>query len=406
MIWRAWRQDAIPTVSLLLILAGLLSQHVTVAAIGAFFWGLAYLSSYLARRTLTQISVTARLGDLHAELNERVSTEMVVQNPLPWPILDVQWKIELPQSVSPEGPGTAVVAPGGTRQTLSGTLWVGARQRVRIQYSLAGRERGRWNIGPGALIFHDPLSWNELIREDSYLSYFTVWPRLFTLPANFWSQNPELGNLTGNPWDPPDPLRVASIRPYQPGDPIRHVAPYASARMARLMVKQLEPTAQRSVEILIHPKTTEAHWLGIDRVLLEDTISLAATVAESSVNRGLVTGLSGSGSLPGHIRGFSLPAAARADATELLTALAWLQPSGTMDDDLPHVLARIERRLTRSTTLVVVSPYWSDDLTARLAARVRRGLRVVFLTMGAVNPILPAWLHDYWHYDQGGWRHA
>lgn len=406
MIWKAWRQETIPTLGLVVALVGLFSGHTAILAVGAFFWGLAFLSSFLARRTLTRIQVNSRMQDRQAEIGEVVVTEMVVKNPLPWPILDVQWKIDLPQTVDPSGPGTALLVPGGTRQTLTGTLWVGARQRVRIQYSLAGRERGRWNIGPGSLTFRDPLSWNELIREDRDLAYLTVWPQRLPVPQNFWSATFEMGKTKGKPWDPPDPLAVAAIRPYQPGDPVRHVAAHASARMARIMVRQLEPVKERSVEILLHPKTTDAHWHGLDRPLLEDVISVAASLAESSVRLGLATGLSGSGSIPGHIRGFTLPAERRTSPDELLTALAWLQPSGTMDDDLPHVLARLERRLTRTTTLVVVSPYWSDEWEDQLIGRVRHGLRIISVTLGDIHPKIPNWVRERWHYDDRGWQHA
>lgn len=406
MIWKAWRQEVIPTLGILLALAGLLSSRVSVLAVGLFFWGLAFLSSFLAHRTLKELTVISRMGEREAEIGESVAAEMVVQNPLPWPILDVQWKIDLPHNVDPTGPGTSLLAPGGSRQTLTGTLWVGSLQRVRIQYSLVGQERGRWNIGPGSLTFRDPLSWNELIREDGELSHLTVWPRRYPIPPNFWSENPEAGSLRGHPWDPPDPLRVVGIHPYQPGDPVRHIAPYASARMARLMVKQLEPISERSVEILLHPKTTDMHWHGIDRDLLEDTISLAASISEASVHAGLVTGLSGTGAISGHIRGFMLPAERHENPRELLTALAWVQPSGTMDDDLPHVLARIERRFKRGTTLVVVSPYWSSSLTERLAWRAQRGLKIIFVTLGDVDQAVPAWVSTTWRFDEGEWHHA
>lgn len=406
MIWKAWRQETIPVLGIFVALVGLFAARISILALGLFLWGLAYLSSYLARRTLSSISVQTRLSEQHGEIGEAIASEIVVQNPLPWPILDVQWKIDLPQNIDTEGPGTALLAPGGTRQTLTGSLWVGSRQRVRIQYQLTGYTRGRWNIGPGSLTFRDPLSWNELIREDPNVSYLTVWPRRLPLPQHFWSQNPEPGAMRGNPWDPPDPLQVIGIRPYLPGDSIRRIAPYASARMAQLMVKQLDPTAERTVEVLLHPKTTDAHWHGIDRQLLEDTVSLAASVVESAVAHHLVTGLSGTGSIPGHVRGFTLGSERRSEATELLTALAWVQPSGTMDDDLAHVLARLNRRLTRTTTLVIVSPYWSDSFSEALAIKVRRGLSVIMLTLGDVGPSIPSWVQTIWRYTEGEWQHA
>lgn len=406
MIWKAWRQETIPVIGILLAAVGLVTDHLAILIVGLFFWGLAFLSSYLARRTLELVTISTRLADHYAEIGETVATEMIVQNPAPWPILDMQWKIDLPQNVDPHGPGATIQVPGGSRQMLTGTVWAGRRQRVRIQYGLSGTARGRWNIGPASLTFRDPLSWNELVRHDDHQYHLTVWPQRYPLPGAFWSNDPNPGSVRGNPWDPVDPLRVTGIRPYRPGDPVRQIAPYASARTRRLMVKQLEPVSEPSVEVLLHPKTADAHWQGIDRPLLEDSISVAASVVEAASQAGLATGLSSTGSISGHVHGFTLPSKHRADATELLTALAWSQPSGTMDDDMIHVLLRLDRRLSPRTTLVFVSPYWPDHLTDQLAPYVRRGLHVVYLSLGDRERHLPAWLRHTWHFSEGGWSRA
>lgn len=406
MIWKVWRQEIIPVAGIVLVLVGFVLGRVLILGMGLFLWGLAYLSSLMARQSVEHVFVSAGTADPHAEIGETVATEMLVVNPLPWPITDAQWKIDLPRAVNPSGPGITLLVPGGTRQTLTGRLFVGSRQRIHIQYQLTGTQRGRWNIGPGSLTFHDPLSWNELVRQDDHLSYLTVWPRRYPMPERFWSQRSSLGTARGQPWDPPDPLRVVGVRPYQPGDPVRQVAPYASARLARLMVKQLEPMTERTVEILIHPKTSDAHWHGIDRALLEDLISVAASVAEASVRAQFITGLSGTGALPGHRRGFRLAAARRHDAAELLTALAWLQPSGTMDDDLPFVLRGLRSHLSSSSTLVVVSHDWSPTMSEHLAGPARRGARIILLTCGDEPPSPPHWVSARWQFAEGLWSYA
>ena len=403
MIVRAWRQQLLPALGALWALVGLFSNHFSILAIGLFFWGLALLSAYVAHRTLADITVFMRVNPPHAEIDEATVMEMVVKNPLPWPILNVQWAIDLPPNLKAQGPGTVLQAVEGARQTIQGALWVGARQRVRIQCQLKGSARGRWNVGPGSLVFHDPLKWNELVRMDQQQEYLTVWPRRFPLPEGFWSQSPDLGLIKGNPWDSPDPFRVINIRPYQPGDPVRLIAPYPSARLRQLMVKQLEPMETSSVEVLIHPKTVEKHWHGINRTLLEDTVSAAASVVEAAIAARLVTGLSGTGSIPGHIRGFRFSAIRRTNPEELLTGLAWLQPSGTMTDDLDQVLAALGPRLTYRATLIVVSPYWEEAMTRDLQAKVLRGLKVIALVPGKALPAFPPWVHNCWRFSQGEW---
>lgn len=406
MIWKAWRNETIAVLAVFMTLAGLVTGHALILMAGLFFWGLTWMAAWLAQRTLASLSITAQMTERVVEPGQPIDTELVVTNPLPWPILDVQWKIDVPRELRHMGAGKALEQPGGGRQTVVGTLWVGGRQRVRIKFQLTGQTRGRWNVGPASLMFKDPLSWNELLREDQSLYYLTVWPRRLDLPRSFWSSLQILGEVRGQPWDMPDPLRVVGVRAYHPGDPVRHIAPYASARLGELMVKVPEPVQDRAVEILVHPKTTEAHWHGIDRELLEDTISIAASVAESATHAGFATGLAASGSVPGHVHGMTLLPEVRADAADLLTALAWMQPSGTMDDDLPHVVARMSPRLRRGTLLVVVSPYWPEDLTTILDPMARHGLQVVFLTLGDETPSLPTWVRHHWHYQEGRWSHG
>lgn len=405
MIWKAWRNESFPIVAVFIALIGLFAHRLSLMMIGSFFWLLTLLSSQLAHRSLRHLTVSTRLNESYAEIGQSVETDMVVTNPLPWPIIDLQWKIDLPQALEPQGSGMALATPGSTRQTLAGHLWIGGHQRVRIRYRLTGLHRGRWSVGPGSLIFKDPLSWNEMVREDQNLYHLTVWPQRYTLPQNFWSSDPTSGGQRGRPWDPQDPLRVIGVRPYQPGDPVRQIAPYPSARTRQLMVKQLESVVDRSVEVIVHPKTADHHWHGIDRELLEETISVGATVVESAVSQGLRTGLSSTGAIAGHVRGFTFPAEKRHDSRELLTALAWTQPSGTMDEDLPHVLSRIQSGLHPGTVLIMISPYWPDVLTDRLQPQARRGLRVIFLQLGFLHQSIPPWVRDIWHFTEGAWSH-
>ncbi|NMP23201.1 DUF58 domain-containing protein [Sulfobacillus harzensis] len=393
MIWRTARQDGILALAVVVALAGFFTNHSAIMGLGLFFAILWWIAAWVARRTLQDLSVTSALTEDVCEIGAHVTAEMVVVNPLPWPILDVEWKFALPREITTvEG-----------AHALAGKLWVGARQRVRILMQLSSESRGRYRIGPGSLVFRDPLSWNELIREDHDLTYLTVFPRRYPIPASLASWCADLGDHKGRPWDTVDPLRVVGVRPYQPGDSIRRLAPYASARLRRPMVKEWERVQDRSLEILLHPKTTDHHWEGIDRITLEDTVSIAAGVVQWALENKTPVGLQGSGSMPGHIHGFTVGHESRGDLTAMLTALAWLQPSGTMDEDLVEVLHKTLQRLTPQSLVVFVSPYWPEALDI-LAGR--RRVRLVHLSTGPIIPETPNWVLAHYHWQEGGWLHV
>lgn len=394
MIWLTARQGGILALALVVALAGFFSGHLAIMALGLFFSILWWVSAWLARRTLSDLQVMSRLADETAEIGQVVRAEMRVLNPLPWPILDVAWKLALPRDLE---------ANGG--HTLSGNLWVGARQRVRIHMELRPESRGRYRIGPGSLTFKDPLSWNELIREDQEVTYLTVFPRRYPVPAALNSVFSDVGAYHGRPWDQPDPLRVIGVRPYQPGDSLRRLSAHASARFRQPMVKEWEPVQERALEIILHPKTTDHHWQGVDRQVLEDSVSMAAGAVEGAIREGIPLGLSGSGALPGHIHGFRLANQTRTDLASLLTALAWVQPSGTMDEDLVRVAHHILSPHKPLAMVVIVSPYWPEPLTPLLERRRGRRMSLVHLSAGPRIPKTPEGVR-HWHWQEGAWHHV
>lgn len=402
MIWKAWRGQKAWYVAGLIILTGIILTRFTVVLAGLFLGAVMVVADKLSTRTLEGLTFETVLGVRAVEIGQAVPCQMVVQNPLPWSVPDVQWKVDLPDTLEATGAGTVESVNTSSRKSLSGMLWVGRRQRVRIGYEVTGRQRGRWTVGPSTIIFRDPLAWTEMIRETVDTHHLTVWPRRFGLPANFWPPETTSGQRRGRPWDPEDLFRIRGIRPYEPGDPVRHIHPYASARYRAPMTKQLEPVTERRVEIVLHPKTSEVYWQGVDRDMLEDAVSLAATVTEDALRRNMLVGFSTSGSVPGHIHGYTRPPAKTSDAREeLLTALAWVQASGTMDDDLARMLAKIERR-TRGAGgfLVLVSPLWEPAGNLILTRLARRGIHIIWMTRDT-GDIAPSFVHTTWRFREG-----
>lgn len=401
--WHYGPSPLITMAALILAVVGFLAGRASLLFLGLFLGALIVIARFMVKASLEHVSLHTELSQLFIDPGATTSFELVVTNPLPWPLLQGEWSMSLPSAIQTQGPGHLVAAPGD-RQVLKGQFWVGPRQKVRLFYEIRGLKRGRWRFGEASVTFRDPLAWHQISRQDPVERALTVWPQRYAVPPNFWlTQDRVEGRVQGSPWDLPDPLNVVGVRPYQPGDPLRLISPHASARLHELMVKELQPVRERSIHVFVHPKTTDHHWQGIDRRLLEDTINAAASLVAAALGQGARVHLTASGAHPGQLHGFSIRAQGGRDPAPYLTALAWLQPSGSMDDDLQNLLSPVlAQRHRTNNTIVLVSPYWPE------------WMRHVRLDRASIIFVQPDYGDDVrspqgivtWHYHEGVWSHA
>ncbi len=407
MIWRAWRSEAIPLAGLLIAATGLITNQRILMAVGLFWWGLVFVAGRMAHHTLQRLEAQLSLPVIVAEPGQTVAGELCLKNPMPWPLMHVEWKLVLPASIEAQGPGQVLRPTGAGHQTLTGQSWVGPKEEIRIRYRLAGSQRGRWPIGPGSFTLQDPLSQAELIREDQATHYLTIWPHRYAPPFDLLDRAAREAQRTTLRWTVPDPLSIKSVRAYQPGDPRGHLAVYATARVQQLMVKETEPITDRRIHVLLHPKTAAGPWYAINGDLFEDAICAAASLVETALAQGFVTDLWATGAIPGQMRGFHFTARHASDVGTLLTALAWLQPSGTMDDDVTQLVTPLLAERIATAPLLIVSPLWPEILTASLISRRRPGVHAVYIAIGDTAPSpLPAGLATCWRFHRGRWSHA
>lgn len=390
----------------LVFIAGLASQRFFVIWVGFFIVALILLAEQMSRLTSRHLRVSHRFEHLAGEIGEPFRAELVIENPLPWPVGEISWELEVSEALAFQSPAdSATASVGAYRRMVRGAVTLSRQERVRVPYSLTGDRRGRFPLGPSVVSFRDPTNWSRWVRRNLLTERLTVWPRRFTLPASFFQSHPELGERGGRIWDPTDPLRIAGIRPYRPGDPIRRVHPYASARTGQLMVKEDEHVVALEAEVILHPETSSKGWAGTDRRRLEDAISLAATVVEGSLARGLAVGLSTSGMLAGHRHGLGQPPS-RAPETlpRLFTALAWMEPSGNMTANLLVHLAEIRSRARRQALIFIVAPVWPAEADQALAPLVSQGARVIWITNGPDGGAPPYGTQTVWRWQEGSWQ--
>jgi uncharacterized protein (DUF58 family) len=346
------------------------------------------------RSSLVGLSYRRQLGQSRAFFGEEISLAVEITNAKPLPLA---W-LEVEDSV----PGVGVtVVPGALspshvpqRRLLGILLSIRWYERVRRHYRIRCNGRGFHVFGPATLRTGDVfgLSIREMIVDSE--DVLLVYPRIVSVDNLGLPAADPFGTLAQRQqWLFEDPLRTVGVRDYRPGDSPRRVHWKATARAGELQVKLLEPTSTPRLVVLLNVSTAETNWSwqGYDPEVLEDAITVAASVASWAVEHGYQVGLIG------NARAWRSPATLRLppsrDARQLmhiLEALARLVPMATMPID---ELVRLERgALPYGCTVVVVTGTVGEPLLRELTGMRRAGHRPVVLQVA--DPPWPAGAQD------------
>jgi uncharacterized protein (DUF58 family) len=178
-----------------------------------------------------------------------------------------------------------------------------------------------------------------------------------------------------------DREHFAGVRDYEPGDPMHHVHWRLSAHAGRLQTKRFEPTRSAEVLFALDLADGEPFWRAIDPPAAERTIGWASHLARQAMHEGWRAGIVANTHLRkgrGPLR--LAPSASAGHAASLFAALARMPNQPT--NDLGPVLREAGRRLTRRTTIVVISSNPGPGLAREVETLRRRGSEVVLLTPG------------------------
>lgn len=175
-----------------------------------------------------------------------------------------------------------------------------------------------------------------------------------------------------------DREHFAGVRDYEPGDPMHHVHWRLSAHAGGLQTKTYEPTRSAEVLFALDLADGEPFWEAADAEAAEETIGLASYLARQAIHAGWRAGLVANTHLRRGRGPLRVPAASSAGQESVLfTALARMPNQPTTD--LAPVLREVGRRLTRRTTVVVLSPRPGPALRQEMAQLRRKGSDVIEL---------------------------
>jgi uncharacterized protein (DUF58 family) len=220
-------------------------------------FGIYVLGRWWARRSLASVSVERR-HDQRAFLGESFAVDVDVHNRKWLPVLWLRLSDTVPSDLSS---GIAF------RQVIS----LRPYERLALSYSLYGRRRGYYRIGPLVGLGGDLLGTATYETRQAEDDYVIVYPKIVALrDLGFPSQSP-FGVLPSRERIFEDPTRIRGVRDYEPGDSLRRMDWKTSARVGRLQVRRYEPAIALETAIFLNldgadyaqPYRSQATELGI-----------------------------------------------------------------------------------------------------------------------------------------------
>jgi uncharacterized protein (DUF58 family) len=171
---------------------------------------------------------------------------------------------------------------------------------------------------------------------------------------------------------------VSGVREYQPGDSYNRIHWRSSARHGRLMVKTFEMDPTSDIWILLDLQRDVQAGEG-DESSEEYGVRIAASLANRFLRDNRMLGLLAYGREDTVLE----PGRGPRHHKQLLEALALAAAAGSAP--LAGVLREDERRFSRHSTLIVITPSASEEWVAELQSLVQRGARaaVVLLEPGS-----------------------
>jgi uncharacterized protein (DUF58 family) len=356
-----FRQDS------LLIMATMLLTVIPVA----WLWN---------RHALRNVAYERRLSERRAFVGEEVVLSIRVANQKLLPVAWLKVEDELPTAVPLID--DALVASHkenvGYLVNLFSLRW---HERVTRRFRMNCAQRGFFSLGPVRLQASDPFGLFSATRLNEKEDTLIIYPRVVPMEALGLPPKDPFGNIKAEQPLFADPSRAVGVRDHQPGDGQKHIHWKASARQQRLQVKVYEPTTSPQWVIFVNVNTLPAPLQGCNPELLEQVVSVAASIVSYGVEQKHLVGLIANGCLPRSDQPLKvLPSRSLDQLTHLLEALAAVTAYATARID--RLLEAESPKLPWGATLVVISGILSDDLLASLLQLKAAGRKVALIAVG------------------------
>lgn len=367
------------TIVFLILVAGLvLNQRglLTLAVLVTTVMGVATLWDRFALHGLHYRRI---FSEERAFVGETIDMTLELENKKPLPLSWIKIEDRFPEGMAPIG---RQLLPSGVPgyELLTNVGALGWFEKVRWKYEFPCTQRGFYFFGYATVMSGDifGIFERELILEGK--TRLIVYPQVQPLAKlGLPAKNPFGGKRTHLPVFE-DPTRVVGVRDYHPDDPMRRIHWKATARMQKPQVRIWEPTQEQQTIVFLNVASFEKHWQGVNRDLLEWTISVAASICQHAFDDRNAVGLVANASVPQSDQAVKVPLGRSPHQMRyILEALAAVTFFATASID---TLIRTESpKLGWGATLVVVTAVVNDALLAQMIRLHRAGRPMVLVSL-------------------------
>ncbi len=240
------------------------------------------------------------------------------------------------------------------------------------------RRRGVFNLGPLRIATGDPFGIFRLERLYPGQEQVVGLPSVVPIPHFFIpsSELPGEGQLRLR-YHQVSP-HVASVREYVPGDPLTRIHWPSTARIGRLMVKEFDVGLTSDVWVVVDMEAA-VQAAQEEESTEELAVTAAASIAHYFLSRRLPVGFTATGkdflTLP--------PDRSAVQEGRILDLLAQAKADGKLP--LAQVLPRLDRWVTRQTTLVLVTSSADPSWLEAIGTLAHRGVRAAVVLVDAAT---------------------
>jgi uncharacterized protein (DUF58 family) len=368
----------------LLIAIGLLVRQRAPFALAACLLTVIPIAWWWKRAALRRLEYERHFDKRRAFPGETFAMTVRVTNRKLLPLSWLQVSDEVPMALPlVEGALAPTHAPQVGR--LDDSLSLRWFERVNRRYQLACTARGIYTLGPVDLRSGDIFTLFETQESRETIDRLVVYPRVWPLEELGLPSKELFGDRKAQRRLLGDPLRTIGIRDHHPEDSLRHVHWKATARRGELQVRVFEPTTTLSLVILLNVATFAHHWQGFIPELLEQTISVAGSVATWAVGQKYKVGLVANGSMPLSDQPIRVPPGrSPGQLAAILQALAAVTSFAT--SSIQDLLRSESPRLPWGATLLVVTAIVTDELAAATVRLREAGRRMALISLAEEPP--------------------
>ncbi len=260
------------------------------------------------------------------------------------------------------------------------------REKRSFSYSVEGRTRGEYTVGPAALMGSDPLGFFPWRRAEKTPGKIIVYPEV--LPINVpLSAGLPAGAIRTENRIYEDVTNYRSLREYVPGDDARRISWKASAKTGRLHSIEYLPALFSPVLVLLnfsweeYPLRYRSHW--IERAAVT-AASLIMHFVSLKQDVGLVSSAVGrdGGAMPAAPLGSS-----SGHATAIMEMLACMEPAREPVDFI-RMLSASGITVPAGTRVEAITPGLTDLQQETLRDFKQKGMTVECFLVGGDRPEL------------------